>query len=64
MAAVLRVAPSGQPEVGAGADEADGLEAPGPKPKTSRRSAQHRIYPLTAARSCVRRNQVWAADIT
>jgi hypothetical protein len=27
--------PSGQPEVGAGADEADGLTALGPKPKTS-----------------------------
>jgi hypothetical protein len=30
---------------GAAADEADGLEAPGPTPKTSRPSAQHRIYP-------------------
>jgi hypothetical protein len=55
--------PSGQPEAGAAADEVDGLEAPGPKPKTTRPSAQHRIS-LTAARSCDRRNQVWAADIT
>src|SRR6516164_10869706 len=28
-----------------------GLEALGPKPKTSRPSAQHRIYPLSAARA-------------
>jgi hypothetical protein len=30
---------------GAAADAAAGLEALGPKPKTSRPSAQHRIYP-------------------
>jgi putative transposase len=30
---------------GATADEADALEALGPKPNTSRPSAQHRIYP-------------------
>ena len=42
-----------------------GLEALGPKPKTSRRSAQHRVYPyLLRGRTIDRPNQVWAADIT
>jgi hypothetical protein len=37
-----------QKRVGA-ADEGDELEALSPKPKTSRPSAQHRIYPTCAA---------------
>ncbi len=46
MAAMLRL-PSCQVnrKRGAAADEAAGLEAPDPQPKTSRPSAQHRIYP-------------------
>jgi putative transposase len=40
-----------------------GLEAFGPKPKTSRRSAQYRIYPyLLRGLTIDRPNQVWAAD--
>ena len=39
-----------------------GLEALGPKPKTSRRSAQHRVYPyLLRGLTIDRPNQVWAA---
>ena len=34
--------PSGRPEAGGAADQGDGLEALGPKPKTSRPSAQYR----------------------
>jgi hypothetical protein len=46
MAAVLRLAPRQvNRKRGAATDEADGLEALGPKPRTSRSSAQHRIYP-------------------
>ena len=42
-----------------------GLEALGPKPKTSRPAAQHRIYPyLLRGVPIDRSNQVWAADIT
>jgi putative transposase len=42
-----------------------GLEALGPKPKTSRPSAPHRIYPyLLRDLTIDRANQVWAADIT
>ena len=38
-----------------------GLEALGPKPKTSRPSAQHRIYPhLLRGLTIDRPNQVWA----
>jgi len=42
-----------------------GLEALGPRPKTSRPAAQHRIYPyLLRGLAIGRPNQVWAADIT
>ena len=42
-----------------------GLQALGPKPKTSGPSAQHRVYPyLLRGRRIDRPNQVWAADIT
>jgi putative transposase len=42
-----------------------GLEALGPKPRTSRPAAQHRIYPyLLRGMRIDRPNQVWAADIT
>ena len=40
-------------------------EALGPEPKTSRPSAQHRVYPyLLCGLTIARLNQVWAADIT
>ena len=42
-----------------------GLEALGPKPKTSRPAAQHRVYPyLLRGLAIDWPNQVWAADIT
>jgi len=42
-----------------------GLQALGPKPKTSGPSAQHRVSPyLLRGRRIDRPNQVWAADIT
>jgi putative transposase len=42
-----------------------GLEALGPKPKTSRPAAQHRVYPyLLRGLAIDRPNLVWAADIT
>ena len=42
-----------------------GLEALGPKPKTARPSAQHRVYPyLLRGVTIDRPSQVWAADIT
>jgi putative transposase len=40
-----------------------GLDALGPKPKTSRPAAQHRIYPYLLREMTIDRpNQVWAAD--
>jgi putative transposase len=42
-----------------------GLEALGPKPKTSRPAAQHQVCPyLLRGLTINRRNQVWAANIT
>jgi putative transposase len=42
-----------------------GLEALGPKPKTSRPSAQHRIHPyLLRGLTIDRPNQLWVADIS
>ena len=42
-----------------------GLKALGPKPKTSRPAAAHRIYPYRLRGLAIDRpNQVWAADIT
>ena len=42
-----------------------GLEALGPKPKTSRPSAQHRVYPyLLRSLTIDRPDEVWAADVT
>ena len=42
-----------------------GLQAIHPKPKTSRRHPQHKIYPyLLRDVEVDRPNQVWAADIT
>ena len=41
------------------------MEALGPRPKTSRPAAQHRIYPyLLRGLAIGRPNQVWAADMT
>jgi len=42
-----------------------GLEALGPKPKTSRPAAQHRVYPYLLRELRIDRpNQVGAADIS
>jgi putative transposase len=42
-----------------------GLEALGPKPKTSRPAPRHRVYPYRLRGLAIGRpNQVWAADIT
>ena len=50
MAAVLRLAaPQVNRKRGTAADEDEGLEALDPNPKTSRPSAQHRIYPTCGA---------------
>ena len=45
--------------------EADGIQAVGPKPGTSLRSKEHKVYPyLLNGVDIVRPNQVWSTDIT